>query len=1267
MRRFEYRDDKSEKFWHIDVQGAEFTVSYGRIGTNGQSKTKTFSDADKAQAEAEKLIRQKTRKGYEEVGQGSAPTEPSSASMAPSADRAARGKDSESKSLGSQTRPSAERSTARPAPRPREASGTRFEEVFHWTARMRKLRFARPGQVEGIQKPKSLNKLWAEIRGCLADRAEALEGKDVFADPHLQAAVDEAFARSRQIEPPEGPASLQVEAATMILMDFLHYGGEFISTPRWPVVDFWLALGGFRTALSATIATEEARVQIKIPGIAEDYLASRKLEHGYLGAWLRLRERLAMAEDSVRLQAREIAAELRQEASPEVRIGLAFAFPDIPEWAEEEWRPELSPIHAAILACSTANAELVCSFGPTITEHWLVGFHRHERFSSDLSILEANGPEVLPVAVMRMRALGEDSEYAVGLAKVLARVRHPVAITALLEHSGAPKIADILSEALDRYPEEALSILVGQLDGESGRSDAARRWLTTLLARHADHLGPAIESLSDGERKLVNEVLDAVSTVPEAPADALPEILVRPPWLGQSSGLQIPFVEDLSLPDFEDSMQWRTGERVEWSCGGAVEANPDTYHNARFELPISPSQLQDMTPDEARDVIRRTAEKIEADHWLSIEILLSWPRHLISMFLQHYPPGVFGSEDTPCYQKLAADFGLEALPGLVASAMSSPARVLPSLGPYQSLRPAVAVATALSRKPVRASARAWIERQPLAAAVGLLHVAMAHADEKTRHFAAEGARLALRHTELQTVIDAGDVSWKQAVEGFVAVDPRFQHPEALPELPFFWRPEHFTRPQLKDGSGALPSSTLQHLGHMLAFSPPDLPYPGLVDTLEACDRDSLAGFAWDLFEAWKNAGMPAKENWVFTALSVFGNDETARRLTPLLKIWPGEGGHQRAVIGLDVLSLIGSDVALMHLNGIAQKVKFQGLRQRAREKIAEIAARRGLSQEELADRLVPDLGLDAGGTLELSFGSRSFRVGFDEQLKPFVRGDDGKQRANLPKPRKDDDPESAKAASARYKALKKDVRALAGLELIRLERAMCGQRRWRLEDFKQFLVEHPLLGHLVRRLVWGRYDAEGELLDAFRVAEDGSFADAGDEELVLSEGTLIGIAHPVELGAERLAAFGEILADYEILQPFPQLERKVSQLTAEERQAMVLTRWKGQDVPFGRVLKLEKLGWIRGAPQDGGYCYWYERPVNEQMRLYLYIEPGIRIGDVDAWEEQTVYVVEIDRPEYVPTGINDSNQSDSGIPFSALDDITISEMLRELEVLSETP
>jgi uncharacterized protein (TIGR02996 family) len=67
MRTFQFSDAKSHKFWNIEVSGSSFTVTYGKIGASGQTQTKSFSSAEKAQAEADKLIHEKIKKGYVET------------------------------------------------------------------------------------------------------------------------------------------------------------------------------------------------------------------------------------------------------------------------------------------------------------------------------------------------------------------------------------------------------------------------------------------------------------------------------------------------------------------------------------------------------------------------------------------------------------------------------------------------------------------------------------------------------------------------------------------------------------------------------------------------------------------------------------------------------------------------------------------------------------------------------------------------------------------------------------------------------------------------------------------------------------------------------------------------------------------------------------------------------------------------------------------------------------------------------------------------
>ncbi|TDE09574.1 DUF6493 family protein [Dyadobacter psychrotolerans] len=67
-KHLQYIDEKSDKFWEIETSDDSFTVTYGRNGTNGQSQTKTFIDAETCTLEAKKLIAKKIRKGYSQDG-----------------------------------------------------------------------------------------------------------------------------------------------------------------------------------------------------------------------------------------------------------------------------------------------------------------------------------------------------------------------------------------------------------------------------------------------------------------------------------------------------------------------------------------------------------------------------------------------------------------------------------------------------------------------------------------------------------------------------------------------------------------------------------------------------------------------------------------------------------------------------------------------------------------------------------------------------------------------------------------------------------------------------------------------------------------------------------------------------------------------------------------------------------------------------------------------------------------------------------------------
>lgn len=475
------------------------------------------------------------------------------------------------------------------------------------------------------------------------------------------------------------------------------------------------------------------------------------------------------------------------------------------------------------------------------------------------------------------------------------------------------------------------------------------------------------------------------------------------------------------------------------------------------------------------------------------------------------------------------------------------------------------------------------------------------------------------------------------------------------KAPEFWAPDALPRIVLTDGT-LYPRAQLAGLAAVLKAAD----RAAIAELQQCAEASSLAAFGWELFQAWLTGGAPSKEKWAFTALGLIGDDESARRVTPLIRAWPGESQHQRAVLGLDVLGDIGSDVALMMLNGIAQKVKFKGLQERARDKMDEIAAKRGMTAEQLADRLVPDLDLEDDGSKTLDFGPRSFRVGFDEALSPVVFDATGTRLKDLPKPNSKDDAALGAQATEIWKGMKKDVRALASIQILRMELGMGNARRWSGEEFRNFFVEHPLLTHLVRRLVWGVYAPGGALQRTFRVAEDRSYADRADEACEVPADAVIGIAHRLHLSDDEARAWGKLFSDYELAQPFEQLTRATYRLPTAELAGTAIARFANRKVETKKLLGLLSRGWRKGAAQDAGQIYEFSKEIRPGLIACVAFSDGINAGGMEYVDaHQTLGDV-----DFAPSEASWGRRSDV-LELRAVDEVTLSEVIRDLESIGQ--
>ncbi len=597
---------------------------------------------------------------------------------------------------------------------------------------------------------------------------------------------------------------------------------------------------------------------------------------------------------------------------------------------------------------------------------------------------------------------------------------------------------------------------------------------------------------------------------------------------------------------------------------------------------------------------------------------------------------------------------LHAVPDLIASSLETVSETTPRLLPFTG--PAVADLMTELRVRSRSAwtrdlARQWLSRHPAAAARDLVPPALGEPGPRREN--AEHALLALatdghRDLVLAAAADYGPAAGA-AIRAMLDRDPLELLPSTLPRIPRWVDVPTLPVIRLLDGVRALPVESARHVVTMLSLSQPSLPYAGLAIVKDVCDPGSLAAFGRALLLRWVDAGCPSVGRWALDTQALIGDDETARRLGPMIRSWPGHGEHTRAARGLDVLTAIGTDVALMHIQGVAEKASRHSTRRLAKGRLETLARDTGLTLEQLADRLVPDLGLDADGSLGLDFGSRRFVVGFDEHLRPFVTDAAGVRRAALPRPGVKDDPVRAPAAYQRFLGLKKDVRTVAADQIRRLERAMADQRRWSSAEFHRYLVGHPLLWHVARRLLWVTSGGPDDGKACFRVAEDRTYADVDDQPIAVTATATVWLAHPLRLG-DRLEAWAGVFADYEILQPFAQLGRDVHVLTDAERTAQSLDRQAGRTVHVGRLLELVRRGWRMGEVGDGGMQCTLERDLPGGLVATVDLDPGVFIGDITAEQQQTLGKV------WLPT-----HADGRPVPgFGAIDPVAVSELIHDL-------
>lgn len=254
---------------------------------------------------------------------------------------------------------------------------------------------------------------------------------------------------------------------------------------------------------------------------------------------------------------------------------------------------------------------------------------------------------------------------------------------------------------------------------------------------------------------------------------------------------------------------------------------------------------------------------------------------------------------------------------------------------------------------------------------------------------------------------------------------------------------------------------------------------------------------------------------------------------------------------------IGAPASVTELLTLERSVRHGGLLKEVRKSIGALAKAHGMTREELLERSVEDHGLDRDGRYVLSLTSGSASLEVDASGVTLAYTDEhGARKKSFPARVRRFDAELLATMRDKRKAIGKTLAGQRG----RLEGMMRQERRWRLSDWLELYLNHPITGRLTRTLIWDFQGADGRRVTGIPVDAETALTDAGEPVRIPSDAATR-LWHPIRSTPEAVRAWRLYLLGASVRQPFKQAFREVYLLTpAEAETKLYSNRFAGHIV-----------------------------------------------------------------------------------------------------------
>jgi hypothetical protein len=336
------------------------------------------------------------------------------------------------------------------------------------------------------------------------------------------------------------------------------------------------------------------------------------------------------------------------------------------------------------------------------------------------------------------------------------------------------------------------------------------------------------------------------------------------------------------------------------------------------------------------------------------------------------------------------------------------------------------------------------------------------------------------------------------------------------------------------------------------------------------------------------AGSASDSKGVLAVAGACCGDPAAPSAARFLKKWYGQRAQQCKAL-VRMLLWIEHPAAAQLLLSVGERFRTKGIREEADQCARLLAERKGWTHAELGDRTIPTAGFDETGRMEINYGIRTFTAVLQKDLSLVLLNPNGAEISSLPDAGKEEDEGAVKEAKRLFTAARKELKSIAQLQMERLYEAMCTQRSWSFADWNSYINRHPVVRFHVQRLIWVAKLQDREDI-TFRPLEDGSLTDTQDEAVQLPDDAPIRLAHDCTVAEPMRQAWLQHLSDYQVEPLFQQFGKGTYTLPDPLRQETTIAEFNGHLLEaFKLRSKATKLGYNRGASEDGGWFYTYQK------------------------------------------------------------------------------